>query len=866
MPKIPVQHDRRPRKPTRCGVRVSTWGSHHNAGNGMLDYLDSQWFGGNVGHAAVTLTIPANEKGEDLIKKYCTDPKIPFTKKTITVQQSVLDPVTGKQVKGESTAFQEEVYEIHFSWWPPIDENSKYDLAGSLNVDSIEEWEGVNFEWAPSELQKNINPQVRRYKKALGERIITFGPLVIVHGRELEEEQTKQVNYSVAYINIAKQSDSLDVLIGKLDKKLENEYLWIGFTEKNLLNRFVPDWMDQVKNPQKITENERVLLLKSARQNQRDFKATSNRMSEINDLLRFKEQVLFATTSVPVDQLLLKELIAKFGAGRAGIDLNKELSRSLFPIYNNILKKIKENAEITDQDLKKLNERYETKVKDLKEKVGRVLPDQKFPQHSFDMELPFDEHHVTAGKPPDNVVNLPLLNSNFSEAGLGNEAGMDAEGMLKQMQELIKDEAEGFNLKTKNCSKTVGSILEAGATQPSFKKIFQSRAFGFFGNPQEVYNTANEVHSAIYGGSAKNPGLMKTIGSFNPLEKMGGYLIGVWMNNPGLRPIDFVKKTGVVLGGVIIAPFALLGFTLRKMANPLESFKGALGLINYARSRNFKGAAKILQIFAFAVPAIGVVIFMIPAGLQAGSKGLYKAMKSLFKPKPEVMKKIEAQIEDAREEELPEVQKLKARSDRIYRAKMESKVAKYINKRVKEIESLDPIEALRKFKETLDTSFSLPVFSIKTQQLVLKYINSAPTLPEDLAKIGTSGNDVYKTLYEEAHKRLRKVEKSAIRKVEQKLKSAEAEVSAQPKRTLEQRHISKPLKVLQAAEKLPSAPNATSEAPIAPMILPTSYAHDSSYKSHKMKQKQVLPEVDEEIRDLNKKKSPGPKPTDGESE
>jgi len=48
-------------KPSQYGVKVSTWGTHVDAGNGILPFLDANLFGGSIGHAAVTMTLPADD-------------------------------------------------------------------------------------------------------------------------------------------------------------------------------------------------------------------------------------------------------------------------------------------------------------------------------------------------------------------------------------------------------------------------------------------------------------------------------------------------------------------------------------------------------------------------------------------------------------------------------------------------------------------------------------------------------------------------------------------------------------------------------------------------------------------------------------
>lgn len=771
MPENP-QEDLPKSKRMHCGLRVSTWGSHHGAGNGMLHYLNSQWFGGNVGHAAVTLTIPADEKGEALIKQYCTDPRIPFQKKTHTVKEAVLDPITGKYKQGDKVVHQEEVYEIHFSWWPPITEGNQYDLAESLSVDSLEEWQGVNFDWAP-DLLPHINPQIRRYKKDLGETIMSFGPLVVVHGRELSPEKQKELQCSVAYIGISKESESLDVLIKKLEPDNDKK-LWIGFTEKNLLNRFIPDWTEKVQDKKEITNDERKQLLKIARQKKADFTATTNRMSEVNDLLSFKERVLDPLGPLPVNQNLFKDLIFNFSKSKAETDINKDIARILFPVYFNILKKIKEQKEITEQELLQLQNKWTAKVKELKEKVTKVLPNVIFPEHSFNMELPFDEHHATAGKPPDNVVKFPLLKNSFDYPNFGHEAGLDPENMLKQMQALVRADAEGFNLKTNNCSKTVGAILEAGSHEPHLKKIFQNKAFGFFGNPQEVYNNAEAVHTAIYGGEGKSQGILTRLGSFNPIEQAGGYLIGIWMETKGPMSFpNFLKKSGVILGGLIVGPLALISFTLEKLTNPLKSFQGARDLFNYTLSRNFKGGAHVLKWLALFTTGLSMVIFAIPAVLQKGIQRGIQELKNLGKSQEGSA--IQARVlERENLKNLPLEEQRKIIKSKEKQQKVDGLVSRYIQRRIIDIESSDPIAGLRRFKEVLESSTNIPRLSINTQKMIQDFIKSTPmqALPQELQEfnvLGSNLKEIYSTLNENAFNRLKELEKFARAKMVKKV-------------------------------------------------------------------------------------------------
>jgi len=54
-----------------AGAKIQTWGTVDQENNGLIHFLDSELFGGNVGHAAIELTFPKDTKGEQLIEDYC---------------------------------------------------------------------------------------------------------------------------------------------------------------------------------------------------------------------------------------------------------------------------------------------------------------------------------------------------------------------------------------------------------------------------------------------------------------------------------------------------------------------------------------------------------------------------------------------------------------------------------------------------------------------------------------------------------------------------------------------------------------------------------------------------------------------------
>ncbi|CDZ77029.1 hypothetical protein BN59_01308 [Legionella massiliensis] len=90
-------------------ITVFTW-KDANKGLGYKRAVSALMFGGNVGHAALEVTWPADEAGKALAKKYGDDDGLVIGKRTETI------PV--KQEDGSYRAVKGVVYFSYFSWWP----------------------------------------------------------------------------------------------------------------------------------------------------------------------------------------------------------------------------------------------------------------------------------------------------------------------------------------------------------------------------------------------------------------------------------------------------------------------------------------------------------------------------------------------------------------------------------------------------------------------------------------------------------------------------------------------------------------------------------------------------------------------------
>lgn len=90
-------------------VAIYTWKSG-SKGIGFSKPVKSMLLGGNVGHAAIELTFPADDKGIELAKKYQGVPGLSISKRTEIVPE--------KQENGSYKPKEQISYFVYFSWWP----------------------------------------------------------------------------------------------------------------------------------------------------------------------------------------------------------------------------------------------------------------------------------------------------------------------------------------------------------------------------------------------------------------------------------------------------------------------------------------------------------------------------------------------------------------------------------------------------------------------------------------------------------------------------------------------------------------------------------------------------------------------------
>lgn len=670
---------------TYCGVTVQTWGTFYGAGSGMLQYLDSKMFGGNVGHAAITLTIPDNNENEELIKKYCMNADdeslIPYKKRTILFADGT----------------KENVYDIRFSWWPTSE--GVY-LEDELNLDQLSEWVGVDFTWS-EESASIFQPEKRLYTGTLAQTKMRLGPMSIAHHRRIGIYGRKVSNLEIEKMILDKEKKSALLIIDKLEDKIADKEIKskiMSDSEILLMQSLLPEIIEQYDPKRDISDEYLLNILEMAKGRLKNIK----RNQKINqhkielaksDILKYIEAVQTQLNNIEAAKTFLKKM-------NRGINLRKFSNLSKMFYLDIALKYWK--IYVKDPQLRVTPEEITTLIQFLDKERDSLRTEIDKMQ-----SLEYLDDYLTLGNPPNNTVYLPIIKQLDSEVGFKN--GMDVEAMLKQMHSLVTENSP-FDLYGKNCSETVGKILEAGAPKAHLKAVAANRAWGAFGTPQMVYNAAVRIQEGIYNQEESN--IWHSISNFNPIERAEGKLLQILIDDKTSRLKKYLVGSAFIFVGTLDLALAFV----RSCFNPMGAVNNASMLLTYAYLKNYTP----LKIAATIILSPVVVIFAIPAAIQLTIKAvIINPMKKLFKIFS--FKKSEIFIIDSHDQ--------KAHN----REAIDKDFSKYVNSKVVVINDSKPMDAITNYIQALKASDDcIPVFSKKSAAAVHLFLQKRTTLPDEL--------------------------------------------------------------------------------------------------------------------------------------
>lgn len=667
--------------PSSCSVSVQTWGTDSVSNTGMLHTLDAMMFGGNVGHAAVSIRFPANEEGKELIQKYCFDTDGNIVVPFIRQKASYADGST------------EEIYQVRFSWWPESDADRTIEF--DINKDRLNERRGVQFNWS-DEAASTFAPESRIFKGLLGARTTTLSPLAIEHRRNLGDEEIKKLEAYSKYTALQQELEASRTLLDKFESL--NKKKSIKLSKSNLLllrNVFQGDNLeipvnaagDELKKQIDILLpkiKEKINTIELDMTAQKDVLENHTELDELRQEIASLKQ-LKSHTSYVLNKIKKTKALKK----KSSPTLYQDVTVTLDALYPEWKATVKDPESVTPTEKENL-------IKMLKEKEKDIKRNLRLKETEFKLRINYNyEEYITLGLLEDSNCTLPI--KTFPGTTVGTSNGLDVEEMLKKMHTLATDKNIEFDIALMNCSDTVGGILEAGLQQKELKEIAANRAWGAFGNPQMVRNAAMKIQSALYNNGDQGLSTREKFREFNPLQQVAGYLLRIYIDLSNSKP----KRYLAAIGSLVFSGLAVGMYLIRGLANPMGVYKDSSHILRYAYNNPSYTLRTVATIFVAPITAI----YAIPAFIQISTTNVAQRFTKMLS-KPATPPQTSTPL---------------------------SEEGQKINKQVIDIKDTSPNNAIRKFLNMLRISdATIPVFNIKAMKEIEKLYGNNALLPTEI--------------------------------------------------------------------------------------------------------------------------------------
>ncbi|HEN5500016.1 TPA: Dot/Icm T4SS effector SidG, partial [Legionella pneumophila] len=215
------------------GITVQTWGTNDRPSNGMMNFADQQFFGGDVGHASINMKLPVTDKTKQWIEKYCYSQTydqfkkvkgnedktyeeylktakrlIPVELKTQVTRKAQYDS-NGNLVTTHEKAYEQIYFDIDWSWWPGRLQNTEDDM--------VWEREGKHFEY-DEKWKEYLQPEQRVHRGKLGSRKMDYAPTSIIHQRDIPTSELEKITRDHKIHTIEEKLNVVKLLQSKIDE------------------------------------------------------------------------------------------------------------------------------------------------------------------------------------------------------------------------------------------------------------------------------------------------------------------------------------------------------------------------------------------------------------------------------------------------------------------------------------------------------------------------------------------------------------------------------------------------------------------------------------------------------------------------
>lgn len=527
---------------SKLGVTVYCWGVEPQSNSsGTLKFIQSELWGGNLGHAAILLRIPNTPENlhfvtDRLGSEYnfeMAPQHVPWVQKEYIIPSIDLNQQNPKP-SYENPAYQENVIEIYFSWC-----NQDTDMGFGFQTfeeDLIDGRCDVTFNYA-DKWKAFLQPEERsRTSGSLSffksNTSILLGSSQVIHTASLTPEEQAYLELYQKQSSIQNQIDSIEILLDKIQNRIsQNNITPLTGTERRLLIKHLPDIDIQqpldfdglvthimVKKSKLISNKDEIYfdILAGAMNlmNQSTSKKHSLTASEQKALLRLNG--LLSNLKMLDDlKLLIEKAINAANRNELTSDILSAIEENVthFPNVRNQLLILKcyrpELLNECNGYLELLKEiPYDFDV--LHRRIMRMIdnPNHRIKELLRQYTDQLIERTVTTGLYPAATITLPLRRKMYQ-----CQAGLDYEAMIEKMAELVKHGNE-FNIIENNCSVSSTKVLIAGAQDAQHREeiFMQAELANTVTSPETLFRNAVE-----YEKSLQNPNYRPPITSYYQL-------------------------------------------------------------------------------------------------------------------------------------------------------------------------------------------------------------------------------------------------------------------------------------------------------------------------------------------------------------
>lgn len=494
------------KKKSEFEIKVYVWNSELDK-HPLAEPLEAGFRGGNIGHASVEVEQEINEENNKLIEK-CLKNDIPVK----------YVPETNKKAAH---------WKVYISAWPNFNDKIYFK---PLEIDFLDEREGRPAHYSEKAKKMQLNPQKRKVKGSLGERIVYQEPLYVIQYQGLNKNEINILNAKAKMAEIRSKINDYKFLSNEL-KKIKDS---ISQNKETQVTDIITEKLNELSPNLKLKKKLDKLDLNHAEEVynniQTEFQMNIIKINLFN-LYKLENLIEIIDKNIEKDEVKVTPEISRVFNEVANSSFFKRYFKqknikNKQPFVNNIITKdevenLKEifNVVLNEKGKPKairnfFNEKKKGKIqlekfinkfKAINPKLVELLSDQDYKLATKTVKD--EESHLIIGTPFDKIFTFK--NGNTENKIDGKKI---IEFALKKKNADFEVQVHPFSKKNSfNCSKFTANAIENGLhpiikakLNTITKQISNLSSKKFFYSPGQVNLFMHEIDSIMNKLDAKN--------------------------------------------------------------------------------------------------------------------------------------------------------------------------------------------------------------------------------------------------------------------------------------------------------------------------------------------------------------------------